>query len=48
MEVLLIIIAIIWFILNVALFFKIWNMTNDVKVIKNLLTRIYKHNMHQL
>jgi hypothetical protein len=30
-------ITILWFVLSVILFFKIWNMTNDVSKIKDML-----------
>ncbi len=36
-EVLLIILGIIWSILGIILFFKVWGMTNDIKKIKNYL-----------
>lgn len=38
--ILLIILSIIWSVLCIALFFKIWGMTNDVEEIKNILKGI--------
>ena len=40
MEVILAILAFIWSVLGIILFAKVWNMTNDVKVIKNILLTI--------
>lgn len=31
-----VVVGIIWFILNVILFFKIWDMTNDMRELKNM------------
>lgn len=35
---LIVVICVVWFILRIILFFKVWGMTNDVRKIKNTLS----------
>lgn len=42
---LLCVLGIVWSILCIILFFKIWRMTNDVSIIKDLLKRHYGDNI---
>ena len=42
---LLCVLGIVWSILCIILFFKIWRMTNDVSIIKDLLKRLYGDNI---